>query len=150
MTVSQQRGLAQQWWTPLGQDAAVLKRCEVLLELFKLTPVMHQDTRSLPYGKRRLLEMAIALACEPKVLLLDEPMAGVPAAERAELMQTLSTLPDDVTVLLIEHDMDLVFEFAQRITVLVNGAVLVQGTPAEIARNEQVKAVYLGSQEVNA
>jgi branched-chain amino acid transport system ATP-binding protein len=149
MTVSQQLGLARQWWKPLGHDAAVIKRCEVLLELFKLTPVMHQDTRSLPYGKRRLLEMAIALACEPKVLLLDEPMAGVPAAERAELMQTLSTLPADVTVLLIEHDMDLVFEFAQRITVLVNGAALVQGTPAEIARDEQVKAVYLGNHEAH-
>ena len=150
MTVSQQRGLAQQWWTRLGQDAEVIKRCEVLLELFKLTPVMHQDTRSLPYGKRRLLEMAIALACEPKVLLLDEPMAGVPAAERAELMHTLSTLPADVTVLLIEHDMDLVFEFAQRITVLVNGAVLVQGTPAQIEQHAQVKAVYLGNQEALA
>jgi branched-chain amino acid transport system ATP-binding protein len=150
MTVSQQRGLARQWWTPLGHDASVLQRCEVLLDLFNLTAVMHQDTRSLPYGKRRLLEMAIALACEPKVLLLDEPMAGVPAAERAELMQTLSTLPEDVTVLLIEHDMDLVFEFAQRITVLVHGAVLVQGTPSEIARNEQVKAVYLGNQGTHA
>ena len=122
MTVSQQRGHARQWWQPLGHDADVMVRSESLLNLFKLTNVMHQNTRELPYGKRRLLEMAIALACEPKVLLLDEPMAGVPAGERAELMHTLSTLPSDVSVLLIEHDMDLVFEFAQRITVLVNGA----------------------------
>ena len=150
MTVSQQRGHARQWWQPLGHDADVMVRCESLLSLFKLTNVMHQNTRELPYGKRRLLEMAIALACEPKVLLLDEPMAGVPAGERAELMHTLSTLPSDVSVLLIEHDMDLVFEFAQRITVLVNGAVLVEGTPAEIEHNEQVKAVYLGHGEATA
>jgi branched-chain amino acid transport system ATP-binding protein len=150
MTVAQQRGHARRWWQPLGHDAAVVERCEALLELFKLTSVMHQNTRELPYGKRRLLEMAIALACEPKVLLLDEPMAGVPAGERAELMHTLSTLPTSVSVLLIEHDMDLVFEFAQRITVLVNGAVLVEGTPAEIEHNEQVKAVYLGHGEVTA
>ena len=91
-----------------------------------------------------------SLACEPKVLLLDEPMAGVPAGERSELMHTLSTLPSDVSVLLIEHDMDLVFEFAQRITVLVNGAVLVEGAPQDIAHNEQVKSVYLGHKEVAA
>jgi branched-chain amino acid transport system ATP-binding protein len=150
MTVSQRRGLARQWWPRLGQDASVVERCEQLLELFKLTSVRNDNTPELPYGKRRLLEMAIALACEPKVLLLDEPMAGVPAGERDELMQTLETLPADVAVLLIEHDMDLVFEFAQRITVLVNGAVLVEGEPQAIADDPQVKAVYLGQTEVNA
>jgi len=99
----------------------------------------------LAYGKRRLLEMAIALACEPRVLLLDEPVAGVPAGERDELLQTVAALPSDVSVVLIEHDMDLVFNFADRITVLVNGAVLTEGTPQEIARDPQVKAVYLGT-----
>ena len=150
MVVSQQRGLARRWWPRLGQDPTVVQRSEHLLELFRLTPVMHQNTAHLPYGKRRLLEMAIALACEPKVLLLDEPMAGVPAAERDELLHTLATLPADVSVLLIEHDMDLVFEFAQRITVLVNGAVLMEGTPAEVSSDPRVKAVYLGQGEVHA
>ena len=103
--------------------------------------------QALPYGKRRLLEMAIALACEPKVLLLDEPVAGVPAGEREELLQTVAALPADVSVLLIEHDMDLVFEFADYITVLVNGAVLTEGTPEVIANDPQVKAVYLGHGE---
>ena len=98
----------------------------------------------LAYGKRRLLEIAIALACEPRVLLLDEPVAGVPAGEREELLQTVAALPADVTVLLIEHDMDLVFSFANRMTVLVNGVVLTEGTPGEIAADERVKAVYLG------
>jgi branched-chain amino acid transport system ATP-binding protein len=89
--------------------------------------------------------MASALACEPRVLLLDEPVAGVPAGERDELLQTVAALPSDVSIVLIEHDMDLVFNFADRITVLVNGAVLTEGTPQEIARDPQVKAVYLGT-----
>jgi branched-chain amino acid transport system ATP-binding protein len=147
MVVSQQRGLGGRWWQKLGQDAAVVARCEQLLELFRLTEVMHQRTEHLAYGKRRLLEMAIALACEPKVLLLDEPVAGVPAGEREELLQTVAALPAEVSVLLIEHDMDLVFEFADRITVLVNGAVLTEGTPEAIAADPQVKAVYLGHGE---
>ena len=147
MVVSQQRGLGARWWQRLGQNSAVVARCEELLALFRLTEVMHQNTAALPYGKRRLLEMAIALACEPKVLLLDEPVAGVPAGEREELLQTVAALPADVSVLLIEHDMDLVFEFADRITVLVNGAVLTEGTPQEIANDPQVKAVYLGHGE---
>jgi branched-chain amino acid transport system ATP-binding protein len=147
MVVSQQRGLGARWWQRLGQDAAVVTRCEELLALFRLTEVMHQNTAALPYGKRRLLEMAIALACEPKVLLLDEPVAGVPAGEREELLQTVAALPSDVSVLLIEHDMDLVFEFADRITVLVNGAVLTEGTPEVIANDPQVKSVYLGHGE---
>ena len=147
MVVSQQRGLGARWWQRLGQDASVVARCEELLALFRLTEVMHQNTAALPYGKRRLLEMAIALACEPKVLLLDEPVAGVPAGEREELLQTVAALPADVSVLLIEHDMDLVFEFADYITVLVNGAVLTEGTPDVIANDPQVKAVYLGHGE---
>ena len=147
MVVSQQRGLGGRWWPKLGQDKAVVERCEALLELFRLTEVMHQRTEHLAYGKRRLLEMAIALACEPKVLLLDEPVAGVPAGEREELLQTVAALPAEVSVLLIEHDMDLVFEFADRITVLVNGAVLTEGTPEAIAADPQVKAVYLGHGE---
>ena len=151
MVVSQRRALGGRWWTRLGQDAKVVARCEELLALFRLTEVMHQNTAALPYGKRRLLEMAIALACEPRVLLLDEPVAGVPAGEREELLHTVAALPADVSVLLIEHDMDLVFEFADRITVLVNGAVLTEGTPEAIANDPQVKAVYLGhGEEVRA
>ena len=147
MVVSQQRGLGNRWWQVLGDNAAVVTRCEELLAMFRLSEVMNQRTEHLAYGKRRLLEMAIALACEPRVLLLDEPVAGVPAGEREELLQTVAALPSDVSVLLIEHDMDLVFGFANRITVLVNGAVLTEGTPQEIANDPQVKAVYLGHGE---
>lgn len=105
---------------------------------------MTQQTRLLPYGKQRLLEIALAIACKPRVLLLDEPAAGVPEEERHEIIDILADLPKDVTVVLIEHDMDLVFSFADRISVLVNGALLTEGGVDEIARDSQVRAVYLG------
>ena len=142
--VSQQQGLGGQMWHRLGASATVTRRSLGLLEQFHLTEVMDQPTEQLAYGKRRLLEIAIALACEPRVLLLDEPVAGVPAGEREELLQTVAALPVDVSVLLIEHDMDLVFSFAHRMTVMVNGAVLTEGDPQQIANDPQVKAVYLG------
>ena len=105
---------------------------------------MHERTAILAYGKQRLLEIAVAIACRPRVLLLDEPAAGVPEDERHEILATVAALPQDVTVVLIEHDMDLVFSFADRISVLVNGALFVEGTPEEVARDPRVKAVYLG------
>ncbi|MES2786334.1 MAG: ABC transporter ATP-binding protein [Pseudomonadota bacterium] len=144
LVVSQHRGLGARWWQALGSSKDVTTRSEQLLEQFRLGQVANQRTEHLAYGKRRLLEIAIALACEPRVLLLDEPVAGVPAGEREELLQTVADLPADVSVLLIEHDMDLVFSFADRMTVLVNGAVLTEGNPQEIANDAQVKAVYLG------
>jgi branched-chain amino acid transport system ATP-binding protein len=147
MVISQQKGWGSSLWRPLGHQVDVVSRAEELLELFHLQSVYKQTTSLMPYGKRRLLEMAIALACEPRVLLLDEPVAGVPAGEREELLNTVSNLPQKVSVLLIEHDMDLVFDFAKSITVLVNGAVLTEGTPQEIAQDERVKAVYLGHGE---
>jgi branched-chain amino acid transport system ATP-binding protein len=144
MTVSQQLGMGASALRPLGHDPRVADRCESLLRQFHLLEVMDQPTQQLAYGKRRLLEMAIALASEPSVLLLDEPVAGVPAGEREELLRTVAALPADVSVLLIEHDMDLVFSFAKSMTVMVNGAVLTEGTPAEMAADPRVREVYLG------
>ena len=144
MTVSQHLGMGAAALRPLGHDPRVAERCEHLLSQFHLLEVMDQPTQQLAYGKRRLLEMAIALACEPSVLLLDEPVAGVPAGEREELLRTVAALPADVSVLLIEHDMDLVFSFAKSMTVMVNGAVLTEGTPAEMAADTRVREVYLG------
>ena len=148
MVVTQHRGEGAKWWQPLGHSAAITERAEQLLAQFHLSDVMQQRTEHLAYGKRRLLEMAIALACEPRVLLLDEPAAGVPAGERDELLQTVAALPKEVSIVLIQRDMDLVFNFADRITVLVNGAVLTEGTPQAIAQDPQVKAVYLGTDHV--
>jgi branched-chain amino acid transport system ATP-binding protein len=101
-------------------------------------------TATLPYGKQRLLEIALAVATKPRVLLLDEPAAGVPEGERRDVLAAVASLPRDVTVLLIEHDMDLVFNFADRISVLVAGALLTEGSPDEVSRDPRVKAVYLG------
>ncbi len=144
LSVAGRRGRAARWWQPMGADAAIAGECEALLAQFRLEAHAQQPTRELPYGKRRLLEIALAVAQKPSVLLLDEPAAGVPAAERADILATVAALPQEVAVVLIEHDMDLVFSFATRITVLVNGGVLTEGEPAEIARDPQVRAVYLG------
>ncbi|VWX63865.1 High-affinity branched-chain amino acid transport ATP-binding protein BraF [Burkholderiales bacterium 8X] len=144
LVVSQHAGEGGQWWRPLGSSRAVVERATALLAQFRLQDVAQQQVKHLAYGKRRLLEIAIALASEPRVLLLDEPVAGVPAGEREELLETVAHLPADVSVLLIEHDMDLVFSFADRMTVLVNGALLTEGSPDEIANDPRVKEVYLG------
>ena len=144
LAVASRVGAAWRWWQPLGRDAAIAAESERLLEQFRLTEHADRQTRELPYGKRRLLEIALAVALKPRVLLLDEPAAGVPANERQDILDTVAALPADVSVLLIEHDMDLVFSFARRITVLVNGAVLTEGDARAIAADPQVKAVYLG------
>jgi branched-chain amino acid transport system ATP-binding protein len=147
LAVSSQLGISTQWWKRLGIDARVAPRCDSLLRQFHLDDVMDEQVKHLAYGKRRLLEIATALACEPRVLLLDEPVAGVPEGERQEIFDIVNALPADVSVLLIEHDMDLVFNFASSVTVLVNGAVFAEGSVASIANDPRVKAVYLGEGE---
>jgi ABC-type branched-subunit amino acid transport system ATPase component len=146
LAVSERLGLGSDWWRLVGSKSEVTEEIAETVERFRLGDVMHQRTATLPYGKQRLLEIALAFACRPKLLLLDEPAAGVPEAERQELLATISALPTDVTVLLIEHDMDLVFSFADRISVLVNGGLFVEGKPEEVARDERVKKVYLGEE----
>ncbi|MDQ8728409.1 ABC transporter ATP-binding protein [Bradyrhizobium sp. LHD-71] len=144
LAVSEQRGEGMHWWSSLGRDATAADEIGLLLQRFHLTEVMNARTATLPYGKQRLLEIALAIAAKPRVLLLDEPAAGVPEAERQDILAAVASLPRDVSVLLIEHDMDLVFSFADRISVLVNGALFVEGSPSEVARDPRVKAVYLG------
>ena len=102
--------------------------------------------RELPDGRQRLVEIAIALAQKPRVLLLDEPAAGVPSSESHLILDVVANLDPDIAVLIIEHDMDVVFRFAREIIVLVQGAVFTQGTPKEIMSNEDVRAVYLGQE----
>jgi ABC-type branched-subunit amino acid transport system ATPase component len=144
LAVSERLGSGTDWWRLVGTKAGVVDEIVSLLERFGLTDVMDERTAVLPYGKQRLLEIALAFACKPRVLLLDEPAAGVPEAERHEILATIEALPKDVTVLLIEHDMDIVFSFADRISVLVNGELFVEGAPDDVARDPRVKAVYLG------
>ena len=144
LTVSNQLGISQRLWQPLGRDERVAERCDVLLRQFHLDDVMDVQVAHLAYGKRRQLEIATALACEPRVLLLDEPVAGVPEGERQEIFDIVNALPAEVTVLLIEHDMDLVCNFARTVSVLVNGALFAEGDAKSISSDPRVKAVYLG------
>jgi len=144
LAVSERMGGGTDWWRIAGSNPGVVEPIGELIERFHLDGVMDAPTASLPYGKQRLLEIALAIACAPRVLLLDEPAAGVPEAERQEILAAIAALPRDVTILLIEHDMDLVFSFADRISVLVNGTLFAEGSPEEIAGNADVKAVYLG------
>ena len=139
-------GQSAGWWRVLGgmQEPRIAEDCDRLLGQFHLHDVMDQQVALLPYGKRRLLEIAMAIACRPRVLLLDEPVAGVPEGDRQQILETIEALPEDVTVLLIEHDMDLVFSFAKTVSVLVNGAVFAEGDAEAVSRDPRVKAVYLG------
>ncbi|SIR46114.1 ABC transporter ATP-binding protein [Bosea sp. TND4EK4] len=117
-----------------------------LLEAFGLAEVALDRVATLPYGRQRLVEVVVAMAMRPKVLLLDEPAAGVPPSDSRKMMELIGSLPGDMAVLIIEHDMDLVFRFAQEITVLAQGAVLCQGNPGQIVDNPLVREVYLGTQ----
>ncbi len=150
LAVSERMGRGGDCWRVAGSQAAVDDSIVAALERFHLTDVMHERTENLPYGKQRLLEIALAIACRPRVLLLDEPAAGVPEEERHDIFSAVAALPRDVTVVFIEHDMDLVFSFAERISVLVNGAMFAEGAPEEIARDARVRAVYLGEEPVGA
>ena len=144
LTVSVPLGRSARFWQPLGAEPRVAEESEALLARFRLADVMDRPVAELAYGKRRLLEIATALACRPRVLLLDEPVAGVPEGERQEIFDIVGALPADVSVLLIEHDMDLVFRFARSVSVLVDGAIFAEGDAASIAVDPRVAAVYLG------
>jgi ABC-type branched-subunit amino acid transport system ATPase component len=144
LAVLERKGLGGRWWSPVASHTEAVDEAAALIDSLKLGELANAKTRSLAYGKQRLIEIALALAAQPKVLLLDEPAAGVPTGESRELFERIAQLPRDVTILLIEHDMDLVFRFADRISVLVGGAVLTDGTPEEIAKDKRVKEVYLG------
>jgi branched-chain amino acid transport system ATP-binding protein len=144
MAVAEHIGVAADKFRPAGANPEVIERGQKLLEALRLEDDALKLVRELPYGRQRLVEIAIALALEPKVLLLDEPAAGVPSTESHIILDMIDHLPADIAVMIIEHDMDVVFRFAREITVLVNGAVLAAGAPDDIARNEEVRAVYLG------
>lgn len=147
LAISERRGLQSVWYKTVENHPDVIDEAMELLATLKLTDQANSITRSMAYGKQRLVEIALALATKPRILLLDEPAAGIPSAESKELFEVLSQLPRDVTVLFIEHDMGLVFRFADRITVMVGGKVLTEGTPEEIAADPRVKEVYLGEAE---
>ena len=118
-----------------------------LLDTFGLSMVKSQVTDTLSYGQQRVLDLAIAIAMNPKALLLDEPTAGMSVLETTNMIQIIEKLPDTVTLVLVEHDMNVVFEIAKHITVLHNGKIIGQGTPAEIRNNSIVREYYLGNKK---
>ena len=144
LAVCEALGRGGAFWRAAARESAARDRAAELIAACDLAQDADRPVHTLSYGKQRLLEIALALACQPRVLLLDEPAAGVPEHERHAILAALAALPQGIAILLIEHDMDLVFAFASRITVMVSGAVFAQGTPAEIAADARVRAVYLG------
>jgi branched-chain amino acid transport system ATP-binding protein len=144
LAVCEREKHAHNWWRGLSAYRDAADEAFRILGSLGLADDAQRPTRELAYGQQRLLEIALALATRPKVLLLDEPGAGVPRDESAGLFSAIAGLSQDISVLFIEHDMELVFRFASRIIVLVSGSVLLEGTPQEIAADPRVREVYLG------
>ena len=144
LAVCERRDYCGTWWRALSRHGDAIDEAYEILVALQLAGSCHRPTRELAYGQQRLLEIALALATRPRVLLLDEPAAGVPQGESAELFAVIASLSKDISVLFIEHDMNVVFRFASRIVVMVGGRILMEGTPAEIAVDARVREVYLG------
>jgi len=147
LAVAERRGIADKFWQNIATYKEAIEEAYDILVKLKLGDCAYQPTRELPYGRQRLLEIALALATKPKVLLLDEPAAGVPQEESGDIFEVVASLSNDLTLLFIEHDMHVVFRFATHIIVLVGGAIFTQGTPAEIAADPGVREVYLGKRK---
>jgi branched-chain amino acid transport system ATP-binding protein len=147
LAVAERRGQAGQFWRGVGSYSETIDEAYEILRRLKLGDSCYQVTRELPYGRQRLLEIALALATRPKVLLLDEPAAGVPPEESGEVFEAVAGLSDDLTLLFIEHDMHVVFRFASHIIVLVGGTIFTEGPPAKISADPGVREVYLGKRK---
>jgi len=146
LAVAERMRASHRLWRPAGAEREVVDEALGQLEALRLADDALRPVRELPYGRQRLVEIAIALAQRPRILLLDEPAAGVPSSESHLILDAVGALDPDIAILIIEHDMEVVFRFASRITVLVAGAVLTEGPPQEIRADERVRAVYLGQE----
>jgi ABC-type branched-subunit amino acid transport system ATPase component len=146
MAIHERQGSIGRLWRPLGSYSAVQDEAQAILQSLRMDALAARAPVELAYGEQRLVEIALAMALHPRVLLLDEPMAGVPTGERQVVLDALASLPSGLAILMIEHDMDLVFHFADRMMVLAEGAVLAEGSPAEIRRHPAVRAAYLGEE----
>ena len=147
LAVAERRGISGQFWKNVAEHKEAIEEAYEILAKLRLGDSCYQVTRELPYGRQRLLEIALALATRPKVLLLDEPAAGVPQEESGDIFEAVASLSGDLTLLFIEHDMHVVFRFATHIIVLVGGGIFKEGTPAEIANDPGVREVYLGTRK---
>ena len=144
LAICEREGVADDLFRPAGRHRAAIEEAYALLEPLGLADDALRPVNTLAYGRQRLVEIAVALGLAPKVLLLDEPAAGVPSSESGTIIEVVERLPPDIALLIIEHDMDLVFRLARRITVMVQGRILVEGPPEAIAADPEVRRVYLG------
>jgi branched-chain amino acid transport system ATP-binding protein len=144
LAVGERHGVAGKLFRPAGSRRSIVEEAYALLEQLGIADEALRPVRELAYGRQRLVEIAVALGLQPKVLILDEPAAGVPSSESGTIIEVIERLPAEIALLIIEHDMDLVFRLARRITVLVQGTILMEGTPREIAADPHVREVYLG------
>jgi branched-chain amino acid transport system ATP-binding protein len=144
LAIAERQGVAGDFIRPAGHHRAAIDEAYALLQQLGLATEALKPVADLAYGRQRMTEIAVALSLRPKVLLLDEPAAGVPTGEVGTIIEIIERLPADIAVLLIEHDMDLVFRIAKQITVLVGGRILIEGAPELIARDPKVREVYLG------
>jgi len=148
LAVQHRQGVGRQMFRDARRFHAVTRETEAILEKVGLAEQRNQAVSTLAYGQQRALEVALALASEPKVLLLDEPTAGMSPAETAEMVKFIGALPRSLTMLIVEHDMDVVFTLADRITVLHYGEVMAEGAPPEVRANPLVQEIYLGASRV--
>lgn len=144
LPVLEREGRGFSMFRPTDHNPAVNAEVQALLDQFELSDLADNPVANLAYGQQRLVEMALTLALKPRVLILDEPAAGVPSSETHLITDAIERLPDDLAVLVIEHDMELVFRVARSIVVLVAGRILMEGTPQQIASDPTVRELYLG------
>lgn len=145
LAILQRQGKSGRMLGSYARMPEVMEETNDILETLGLTALAHSKVSEIAYGQQRLLEIALALALKPKVLLLDEPAAGVPQSDTGRIEQALAKLPSDLAVLMIEHDMDLVFRFAKRVVVLAAGTVIFDGSPSDVTKDARVREAYLGS-----
>jgi branched-chain amino acid transport system ATP-binding protein len=144
MAIAERAGAAGSMFYPAGRRTDIIDEAMQLLQTLRLADAARHRVSELPYGRQRLVELAITIGLKPEVLLLDEPAAGVPSAESHIILDAIGRLPEEIAVLIIEHDMDVVFRFAKRVTVMVGGSVFAEGTPREIEADPRVREIYLG------
>jgi branched-chain amino acid transport system ATP-binding protein len=144
LAVAERVGAGWKPFRPMGYRTGILQEAMGVIETVQLSDVANVKVSELAYGRQRLVELAIALGLKPEVLLLDEPAAGVSSSESHLILNAIDLLPATMGVLIVDHDMELIFRFASRITVLVGGAIFAEGTAKEIATNPDVAKVYLG------
>ena len=147
LAIAEREGIASTLLRPARSYRAIIEEAFDLLESLGLADVALQPVGALAYGRQRLVEIAVALGLAPRVLLLDEPAAGIPSGESGVILSMLERLPAEISILIIEHGMDLVFRLATTVTVLVQGSILVEGSPEAIADDPRVREVYLGDRK---